>query len=145
MKLVGYLVLLNFLVIHALAQGIEIGAPANGTIVKAGRKIVVDVQKPDTLTGSTELALVIAFLHCGSTPCPSPLSYAGTILYNGTWNPQFPTSPKDGDRIPHQNFTVTIPSFAVCGTAQLSVTHFSIVGASGLLFLQNRTITLEVK
>lgn len=139
----------------AFAQSVDIGAPASGTTVKAGSNITVEVDRPvsrtnqilnktsyivhrphtvpqNTLTGSTEVAVVIGFLSCvgfSTGICPPPSEIIGSILYNGPYDPQFhtnvtPTKP------PYQNFTVTIPKTAEAGPAQLSVTHFSLVGVS---------------
>jgi hypothetical protein len=83
----------------------------------------------DTLTGSTEVAVVIGFWHCGGATsiCPAPSDVLGSILYNGPYDPEFHTGVA---KPPHQNFTVTIPSTAQAGKAQLSVAHFSLVGVS---------------
>ncbi|KAJ7723303.1 hypothetical protein DFH07DRAFT_759603 [Mycena maculata] len=137
-------VVLSCMAVGALSQGIRIGAPLNGTTVKPGSQIIVEVDKPDTLTGSTELALVIGFLNCFSDPCPSPMDRIGDILYNGSYRPQFHTNTGIW-KLPYQNFTVTVPESASCGDAQLSVIHFSLVGAGPFPFLQSRNITLVVE
>jgi hypothetical protein len=51
----------------------------------------------------------------------------GTILFNGSFTPQFDT-PADG-LPPHQNFTVTVPA-GITGKAQLNLAHFALVGVS---------------
>ncbi|KAJ6494013.1 hypothetical protein C8R47DRAFT_1043727 [Mycena vitilis] len=143
MKLTSYLFLLPFLVTSTLAQGIRIAAPANGATVSAGSAIVVDVERPDTLTPSTQLALAIGFSPCNSGACRTPLEELDTVLYNGTFDPQFRD---DGDRNrPHQNFTVTIPVSAPRGTALLSVINFSLVGAVSVPLLQALNITVQVE
>ncbi|KAJ7769222.1 hypothetical protein DFH07DRAFT_807288 [Mycena maculata] len=142
MKFISSLVLSCMLAVGALGQGIEIGAPLNGTTVKPGSNIIVEVDRPDTLTGSTELSLVIGFLNCFDGPCPSPLDRIGDILYNGSYNPQFHTGVQ---RPPHQNFTVRVPKTASGGNAQLSAIHFSLVGAGPFPFLQSQNITLVVE
>ncbi|KAJ7171099.1 hypothetical protein C8R46DRAFT_1262151 [Mycena filopes] len=142
MKLPSYLLVGAALAVHALAQTIEIGAPLNGSSVKAGRKMTVEVDRPDTLTGSVEVAIVIAFLNCNSYPCPSPMDELGTILYNGSYRPEFHNVP--GYKPPHQNFTVRVPKSAK-GRSQLSVVHFSLVGAGPFPFLESRNVTLWVK
>ncbi|KAJ7434540.1 hypothetical protein B0H11DRAFT_2118394 [Mycena galericulata] len=105
----------------------------------------------DTLTGSTELALVIGFLSCpgpessgSSSNCPSPLDEIGTILYNGSYDPDFHNG-GEGLKPPYQNFSVVIPRDAESGVAQLSATHFSLVGAGPFPFLQSRNVTLLVE
>ncbi|KAF8218108.1 hypothetical protein K438DRAFT_1555854, partial [Mycena galopus ATCC 62051] len=96
----------GFLVSDALAQVIRIGSPVNGTSVKAGSNITVEIQKPDTLTSSVEVVIVIGFVSCGSTPCPSPMDRVGDVLYNGPFHPAF----HSGGGLPYQNFIVTIPT-----------------------------------
>ncbi|KAJ7143726.1 hypothetical protein C8R44DRAFT_758751 [Mycena epipterygia] len=130
----------------AFAQGVDIGAPADGATVKAGSNITVEVDRPDTLTGSTEVAIVIGFLSCvgfSDEVCPPASEFIGSILYNGPYDPEFhnnvtPFKP------PYQNFTVTIPPAARAGPAQLSVTHFSLVGVSLSPLLQVLNVTVNV-
>ncbi|KAJ7790372.1 hypothetical protein B0H13DRAFT_1615683 [Mycena leptocephala] len=141
MKLINYLILGGFLVVYAFAQGIRIGAPANGTTVRAGSKIIIEVDRPDTLTPSIEIAIVIGFLSCGAYPCPSPLDRIGTILYNGGYRPEWHNIPF---KPPHQNFTVTIPKATLPGKAELSVIHFTLVGAGPWPLLESRNVTLVV-
>ncbi|KAJ7062040.1 hypothetical protein C8F01DRAFT_122908 [Mycena amicta] len=134
----------------AVAQGVLIGAPAPGSTVSAGSSIVVEIDRPDTLTPSIEVAIVIGFQSCINSNigfpdgvCPSPDDSMGTILYNGPYDPQFQD---DGtvNHFPHQNFTVTIPPSAPNGTAQLNVAHVALVGAVKFPLLQTRNITLVV-
>ncbi|KAJ7729802.1 hypothetical protein B0H16DRAFT_1330265 [Mycena metata] len=136
------LVVSAVLAAHAVAQRINIGAPVNGSSVKAGSKMTVEVDLPDTLTGTLEVAIVIAFLNCNSYPCPSPMDRLGTILYNGSYHPQFHNV--SGFKPPHQNFTVRVPRGAF-GRAQLSVVHFSLVGAGPFPFLETQNVTVLVK
>ncbi|KAJ6551772.1 hypothetical protein B0H19DRAFT_882498, partial [Mycena capillaripes] len=128
----------------AFAQSAVIGAPADGTTVQAGSNITVEVDRPDTLTGSTEVAVVIGIFPCGSTNsvCPGPSEVLGTILYNGPFNPQFQNDSRS--KPPHQNFTVTIPDFIPTGKAQLGVAHFTLIGAGQFPFLETLNVTLNV-
>ncbi|KAJ7449162.1 hypothetical protein FB451DRAFT_1187266 [Mycena latifolia] len=142
MKLSGFLVLCPMLTVSAFAQSIEIGAPSTESRVRAGENITVEVDRPDTLTGSIEVAIVIGFVKCGSGPCPSPMDRIGTILYNGGYHPKFHNSP--GPRLPYQNFTVTIPAVSP-GTAQINVIHFSLVGAGPFPLSQSRNVTVTVE
>ncbi|KAJ6555134.1 hypothetical protein DFH09DRAFT_987594 [Mycena vulgaris] len=144
MRLFRSLIICSILTSAALAQSIEIGAPLPGMTVKAGSKITVEVDRPLTLTGSTEVAIVIGFLNCFSpAPCPSPMDRIGSILYKGRYNPQFHNV--TGHKPPHQNFTVTIPRSASAGKAQLSVIHLNLIGAGPFPFLESRNLTLMVK
>jgi len=41
----------------------------------------------NSLTGSEEVAIVIAINSC-TTTCPSPMNVLGEVLYNGLYKPQ---------------------------------------------------------
>ncbi|KAJ7148767.1 hypothetical protein C8R43DRAFT_888494 [Mycena crocata] len=142
MKLASSLLLALLSAASTFAQHTRIGAPLNGTRVKAGSQITVEVDRPDTLTSSTEVAIVIAFLNCFSHPCPSPMDELGNILYKGSYHPQWHDVPR---KPPHQNFTVTVPKSASTGAAQLSVVHLSLAGAVNFPFFESHNITLLVK
>ncbi|KAJ6493999.1 hypothetical protein C8R47DRAFT_1118009 [Mycena vitilis] len=142
MKFLSSLALSALLAASAYGQRAFIGAPADGTSVTAGSNITVELDRPDTLTGSTEVAVIIGFFSCTSTGsvCPGPSEALGTILYNGPYDPEFQPGPKP----PYQNFTVTIPPSAPKGKAQLGVAHFSLVGASEVPILETLNVTLNV-
>ncbi|TFY80333.1 hypothetical protein EWM64_g3682 [Hericium alpestre] len=74
------------------AQNIAIGAPADGTSVSPRSTITVQVLRPNSLTGSQEVAVAISILGCQSYPagCPDPTQVLGTTLYSGGFNPQYP-------------------------------------------------------
>ncbi|KAF7368829.1 hypothetical protein MVEN_00208100 [Mycena venus] len=127
MKLLNCLAL-SVMLTTAFAQRAAIGAPADGSTVQRGSNITVEIDRPDTLTGSTEVALRLR----------RPW---GTILYDGPFDPEFHTGVS---KPPHQNFTVQIPSSSQTGKAQLGVAHFSLVGASQFPFLETFNITLNV-
>ncbi|KAF8170932.1 hypothetical protein BJ912DRAFT_996409 [Pholiota molesta] len=127
----------------ALAQGIAIGFPADGTLVTAGSSITVEIDRPDTLTPSTDVALVLAIISCRNTTCLPPDDVLGSILYNGPYNPQFSSTART--KPPHQNFTVTIPAAIENGNAQLAAFHVSLVGAGPYPLTQIRNITLIVQ
>ncbi|KAF7303667.1 hypothetical protein MIND_00596100 [Mycena indigotica] len=139
--LASFAVVCATLVTSALAQSVRIGAPADGAKVTVGSSLVVEIDRPDTLTPSTEIAIVIGFEACNDGPCPSPADQMGTILYNGPYKPEFQD---DGVFFPHQNFTVTIPQNAVKGPSQLNVAHFALVGAVQFPLLQTRNVSLIV-
>ncbi|KAF7304336.1 hypothetical protein HMN09_00835400 [Mycena chlorophos] len=126
------------------AQSIDIGAPADGSTVTAGSNVVVEVDRPDSLTGSTEVAIVIGLATCQSAGnCPAPLDFLGTILYNGPYSPEFQNNGSGPNKPPYQNFTVTIPAGA-SGPSQLNVLHLALVGASEGAFLEAKNISLTV-
>ncbi|KAJ7598972.1 hypothetical protein C8J56DRAFT_769687 [Mycena floridula] len=124
------------------AQSVNIGFPADGAQVKAGQSLVVEVDRPDTISSSQEVAIVIGFSSCSSR-CLPPLSSMGTVLYNGPYAPIFQPN-QTVAKPPHQNFTVTIPTSATVGKAQLNLAHFLLLGASLGPFLETRNISLNV-
>ncbi|KAK2465749.1 hypothetical protein APHAL10511_002293 [Amanita phalloides] len=143
MKLIGVVVFF-ILAAVSLAQNILIGAPKPGAKVHAGRSLHVLIGKPDTLTDSPDIALVIAVAPCIGFPshhCLPPQEALGTVLYNGTFNPQFERS---GPFYPYQNFSVIIPHDFPKGPAQLNVANFELIGAEYFPDLQllNTTITV---
>ncbi|KAF9058772.1 hypothetical protein BDP27DRAFT_1240304 [Rhodocollybia butyracea] len=125
-----------------LAQSARIGAPSNATEVAAGSSFVMMVERPDTLTGSQEIALIIGLASC--TNCPGPSKSLELLcvifLYNGGFDPE----PGTGSLPPHQNFTLTVPSTFPQGPAQLGVAHFALVGASPQPFLETFSTTLII-
>lgn len=134
----------------AAAQRVAIGFPVDRTAATAGSNIIVEIDRPvclsslsgnlsdltlvnfnsqDTLSASTEVAVVIAINSCHNTTCIPPADILGSILYNGPYSPKFqPTAP--ASLPPHQNFTVTIPAALPKGPAQLAVFHVSLIGVS---------------
>lgn len=132
---------LALLAASALAQGAAIGYPPQGLSVSPGSSLAVQVERPNSLTGSEEVAVVIGIQSCPGTPCISPAGYMGQILYNGPFNPQY----HETYNPPYENFTVQIPSSIASGTALLGVVHVTLVGAGlyPLLETLNRTITIS--
>ncbi|KAF8810214.1 hypothetical protein BYT27DRAFT_7135037 [Phlegmacium glaucopus] len=143
MKLTLVATLLAALITTCYAQAIDIGSPANGTSVTPGSSLVVEVDRPDSLTGSTEVVLLIAIESCGSEPCPAPGSVLGSILYNGPYDPQFQNSGPP-NKPPYQNFTVTIPPALALAPAQLSVFHVALVGLGLEPLVETQAIVLNV-
>ncbi|KAJ7434517.1 hypothetical protein B0H11DRAFT_1757567 [Mycena galericulata] len=147
MKFFSSLVMSAMLATAAFAQNVDIGAPADGATVTPGTNITVEVDRPDTLTGSIEVAVVIGFLSCvpfNAQTCPPPSEIIGQILYNGPYDPEFRTGPGLPNKPPYQNFTVAIPASAPTGPAQISVTHFGLVGAGFEPFVQSLNVTVNV-
>ncbi|KAH9018432.1 hypothetical protein EDB85DRAFT_1873795 [Lactarius pseudohatsudake] len=145
MKLASFLSLAS-LAVCAFAQTIEIGYPHHNTLIKPGKQLIVQVNRPDTLTSSREVAIVISLLQCPKNGhCPKPSDDLGTTLYAGPYNPQFPTTHTPQD-VPQQNFTVKVPSsFKTDETAQLAVTHLSLVGAGPFPLFEIKNVTLKVQ
>ncbi|KAB8230223.1 uncharacterized protein BDW43DRAFT_170263 [Aspergillus alliaceus] len=125
----------------ASAQNAAIGFPKQGQEITPGDNLVVQVQRPNTLTGSQEVGVVIGLSSCASKPCFSPQDSMGTVLYNGPFKPVY----HETSQPPYQNFTVQIPDSAVKGDAQINVAHVAIVGASAWPYLDllNQTVVVE--
>ncbi|KAF5317566.1 hypothetical protein D9619_013213 [Psilocybe cf. subviscida] len=132
------------LAVSAVAQTIQIGAaPKDMSVIHPGEKLLVEVDRPNSLSGSTEVAIVIALNSCHNTTCVSPPdAILGNILYNGPYKPQFHSDAVG--KPPHQNFTVTVPSTIEKGNAQLVVYHVALIGAGPSPFTEFRNLTLKV-
>ncbi|KIK78853.1 hypothetical protein PAXRUDRAFT_162890 [Paxillus rubicundulus Ve08.2h10] len=124
----------------ALAQNAVIGLPKQGQSVTPGTNITVQIQRPNSLTGSEEVALVIGFQSCPSGPCIAPTSYMGQILYNGPFSPVY----HETYNPPYQNFSVQIPASAPSGMALIGVAHVTLVGAGSYPYMEvlNQTVSV---
>ncbi|TFK46217.1 hypothetical protein OE88DRAFT_1707830 [Heliocybe sulcata] len=124
-----FLLLALSLIGSALAQNIHIGAPASGSSIQAGKQITVEVDRPNSLTGSQEVSIVIGLRACYANECTPATDAIGSVLYSGSYNPQYSSEAGTASKPPHQNFTVTVPENIQTGRAILSVSHLSLVGA----------------
>ncbi|GLB41549.1 hypothetical protein LshimejAT787_1001490 [Lyophyllum shimeji] len=123
------------------AQASYIGYPADGTSVKRGEQIVVQVVRPNSIMGSIEVGLAIGLQSCADRPCAPANQAIGTVLYHGPYDPEFHEKPG----MPYQNFTVTVPTADYFnGKAQLSVNRFHLIGAGPYPVLESNNITLNV-
>ncbi|KAJ7919441.1 hypothetical protein B0H13DRAFT_1606172 [Mycena leptocephala] len=119
----------------AVAQSIAIISPVNGTSITAGQNITVEIFGEITTQGSIDGAIVIGFLECAPSGCPSPLDSFGAPLYNGPFNPVLHAGGVGpGGHGPYQNITVTVPALATVSAAQLSVVHPKLVQVRPSLF-----------
>ncbi|KAL0568817.1 hypothetical protein V5O48_013161 [Marasmius crinis-equi] len=131
-----------FLAVAAFGQHAEIGSPKPGAQITAGTSFTVEVDRPDTLTGSQEVAIVIGYQSCANSACRPPADGIQGVLYSGPFNPQFGPS---GDGLPpHQNFDVTIPASTPKGTAQLTLYHFSLVAASMAPLFESSAVNITL-
>ncbi|KAN0076699.1 hypothetical protein V8E55_010554 [Tylopilus felleus] len=124
----------------AFAQDVDVGLPTYKQTVNAGSALIVQVQRPNFLSSSEEVAVVIGLQSCSNGPCIPPSSYMGTILYNGPFDPQY----HEVYLPPYQNFTVQVPSSFTTGTALIGVAHVALIGAGFYPILQtvNQTVTI---
>ncbi|KAG6330028.1 hypothetical protein ID866_9062, partial [Astraeus odoratus] len=116
----------------AFTQNAVIGYPPNGYTVTPGTNLTVQIQRPNSLTGSEEVAVVIGFQTCRTNGCISAADYMGLILYNGPFSPQYHEFPSP----PYENFTVQIPTSAVAGTGLIGVAHVTLIGAGYYPYLE---------
>ncbi|RDX50212.1 hypothetical protein OH76DRAFT_1555756 [Lentinus brumalis] len=166
------IIALATLAASALAQSVNIGAPADMSTVTPGNNITVQVNRPvgvphtpfnptrpapprltaiqNTLTGSEEVAIAIGLFPCSGAD-GQPASCAGTnttgvlgtVLYNGPYEPQY----ADGapSLPPHQNFSIQVPATFKSGQVSLGVAHFALVGASMMPIYEFVNTTLVVQ
>ncbi|KAI8983187.1 hypothetical protein BD414DRAFT_490202 [Trametes punicea] len=149
MKSVLVVSVLASLASFAAAQGVVIRAPPPQSTFAPGDTFVVDVDRPDTLTGSQEVSVAIGLLSCSeqrqdpSATCAGidTANEIGTVLYAGPYAPQL----RPGGSDLFQNFTVRVPDDFSAGWAALSVAHFSLVGAAAwpVLEVLNETVYIN--
>ncbi|EIN13075.1 hypothetical protein PUNSTDRAFT_131299 [Punctularia strigosozonata HHB-11173 SS5] len=126
----------------AFAQSIDIGSPANGSFVSRGSSLTVEVDRPESLTGSSEVGIIIGLRPCNPDCSPTDIDDdLGLVLYGGPYNPQF--SNVTDHKPPHQNFTFTVPA-SFDGTAVLSVFHVAVVAAANAL-VELKNVTLNIQ
>ncbi|KAI0923310.1 hypothetical protein AcV5_007390 [Taiwanofungus camphoratus] len=137
------------LVATCFAQGISITAPTAGSTISSGQNITVEVDRPNSLTGSEEVAIVIAMTQCPHNDCNTPgfdvSQYLGQILYNGPYDPQYDNVTPPDHKQPHQNFTIQVPSFSSGDEVAMSVTHLTLVEAGPHILLEVKNISLTVE
>ncbi|KAJ5217015.1 hypothetical protein N7468_010023 [Penicillium chermesinum] len=120
----------------AAAQSANFGLPAENVELKAGSETIVQIQRPNTLTSSTEIGVAI-----GLSTLDEPADEVfGTVLHTGPFEPKYHESRSP----PYQNFTVTIPEGTKKGKAHLTIAHATLIGAGPYPDLQtlNRTVTI---
>ncbi|OQE12809.1 hypothetical protein PENFLA_c062G00963 [Penicillium flavigenum] len=124
----------------SLAQNSIIGLPTAGQNLSKGSNMAIQVERPNSLTGSTEIAVMIGISSCVSTACRPAAEVMGTILYHGDFDPQY----YEASQPPYQNFTITVPNLIPAGDAQINIAHVALVGAGAFPYLEtlNRTVVV---
>ncbi|TCD60754.1 hypothetical protein EIP91_009547 [Steccherinum ochraceum] len=122
----------------AYAQTVTIAAPAAGATVTAGQSFVVDVAKPNTISGSEDVSVVIGL---GS---PAITTGLGRILFAGPYTPTGHPDAPLGTIEFYQNITVTVPTNVAPGEASLRVAHFVLVGADLSPTIDSHNVTINV-
>ncbi|KAI2713380.1 hypothetical protein CBS147332_5120 [Penicillium roqueforti] len=124
----------------AIAQSATIGLPTENQEINPGTEVVVQVQRPNSLSGSTEVGIAIGLSSCASAPCRSAEDILGTILYNGPFSPVY----HETNLPPYENFTITVPASATVGKSQINVAHAALIGAGPSAFLESFNQTVFV-
>ncbi|KAJ8474696.1 hypothetical protein ONZ51_g7048 [Trametes cubensis] len=136
------------LVASAMAQGVVISAPPPLATLTAGETTVVEVVRPDSLTGSQEVSVAIGIQSCvGRAPAGTcdgvdTSGYIGTSpLYVGPYTPEIVPGGHSAALV--QNFTVTVPDYLQPGAAVIAVAHFSLILGVEILFeVVNQTVII---
>ncbi|KAF3007272.1 hypothetical protein E8E15_001261 [Penicillium rubens] len=89
----------------SLAQNSIIGTPTAGQKLTRDSKTVVQVERPNSLTGSAEVVVVIGISSCVSIVCRPADEAMCTILY------------------------LIVPNSIATGNAQINIAHVALVGA----------------
>ncbi|KAL5338353.1 hypothetical protein BJX70DRAFT_366868 [Aspergillus crustosus] len=131
--------ILTTLAATALAQNIGLALP-EGTKLTAGENITVQVQRPNSLTGSTEYGIAIGIQSCPKGHCLPSTEILGSKLYTGPFDPQY----HEGSKPPYENFTVEIPESADKGPAVVAVAHAALVGASNVPLFEILNVTATI-
>ncbi|KAI0630235.1 hypothetical protein C8Q77DRAFT_249793 [Trametes polyzona] len=124
----------------ALAQGIFIIAPAEGSTIQQGAETTITLQKQNSLTNSEDVSVAIGLESCGAAGCGALFNQTiGTVLFKGDFAPK----PDSAGNVT-QDFTVQVPADIATGPARLSVAHFYILGASNSAVLDVTHSTLNI-
>ncbi|KAL2842898.1 hypothetical protein BJY01DRAFT_199413 [Aspergillus pseudoustus] len=125
----------------ALAQSVSVSLPAaQSNQIQAGSDLVVQVIRPNSLTGSEEIGVAIGIRNCPTLPCAPAESVLGTVLYNGPYDPEY----HEVGNQPYENFTVTVPETLQTGRAIIGVAHATLIGAGPWPFLEVVNVTATV-
>ncbi|KAL3496130.1 hypothetical protein BJX62DRAFT_134797 [Aspergillus germanicus] len=131
--------ILTSLAATALAQNVFVNLP-EGPTLEAGSEAIIQVTRPNSLTGSREIAVAIGVYPCNNGHCLPAESTLGTVLYNGPFKPEY----HELSGLPYENFTVTVPADLAKGSAVVGVAHAALVGAANWPFFEvvNTTATV---
>ncbi|KIJ43914.1 hypothetical protein M422DRAFT_30728 [Sphaerobolus stellatus SS14] len=124
------------------AQIFQIGAPAPGAKLKAGKPFVIQVEQPNSLGPIEPISVAIGLQRCGSSPCSndSDDGILGQILFAGNFQPQR----HEVFLPPYQNYTVTLND-TQSGFGTLHVTGFFLIGAGPSPQIATRNVSVTIK
>ncbi|EKM56261.1 uncharacterized protein PHACADRAFT_253293 [Phanerochaete carnosa HHB-10118-sp] len=125
-----------------LAQRLHIAGPTAGQTVGANSYFTAELQMDNTLSSMSQKSVLIALTACYDV-CSQPAQWGpGTVLYNGTFNPQYNVSaPQKGL---YQDFRLQLPEGWPSGESVLSVAHQFTVGASEIPVFDYTTVHFNV-
>ncbi|KLO10778.1 hypothetical protein SCHPADRAFT_502804 [Schizopora paradoxa] len=126
----------------AFAQSIAIFSPTPGQSIIAGNGGEVVVQKPGSLTGSTDIGVAVLIQHCTQNPCEDVSQDLGTIFYAGAFTPTVQRGV--ADNVPFQQFFASVPQNFPKGPAVLSVPHSVLIGAGPFFFNEIVNVTINI-
>ncbi|KAJ6585290.1 hypothetical protein B0H19DRAFT_1109095 [Mycena capillaripes] len=126
------------------AQASHIGFPLAGDTLHFNTDFTVQVVRPNSIQGSTEVGIAIALLSCPTSQeavCPSPAGQLGQVLFTGQFAPTIHPM-----AMIYENFTLTVPSpdFLSTGRAQLAVVRLHLIGAGPAPILEINNITVNL-
>jgi len=128
----------------AFAQSVVIAEPTPDSVIFSGQELTVEVDKPGSISGSTDVSVEISIAEIGCDN-PSCAEFPGpaTVLFNGPYTPVM-TNPHSTTLV--QDFTVTIPStFQQGDVALLIVQHTVLIGAGqNIPSVDTHNVTLTV-
>ncbi|TDL16217.1 hypothetical protein BD410DRAFT_808269 [Rickenella mellea] len=136
-----FILVLLTLAVSAFSQSVSISAPTVGQSLFVGQSLMVRVDKPRTLSPSTDVGIAIAIAHCNQDPCEDHSQQLGTVLYTGSYSPQ----DGPGDYYPFQNISVVLPPQFPNGQAVISVAHAALVGAMPYLSTDVANVTVNMR
>ncbi|KAG2337244.1 hypothetical protein BDR05DRAFT_970462 [Suillus weaverae] len=122
----------------ASTQQVFITSPLAGTSVSPGKNITVTIEKPASLSTSEDVAVVIAIRSCAWNLCAPQADALGEILYNGLFNP------RTNFKQPSEDFNIRIPQSMINGSALLTVTHFALIGAGPVPWMELKNVSVVV-
>ncbi|TBU61823.1 hypothetical protein BD310DRAFT_946272 [Dichomitus squalens] len=125
----------------AVGQKVTIASPAANTEVKAGGNLLVEIDRPDTQTPSTDVAIMIGLQPCGAAgDCDAVAANYARVLFHGPYTPK----PVEGHADISHNYTVKIPRNTAAGRALLQVAHFFYMGAGNQPQMETLNTVIQI-
>ncbi|KAJ7367254.1 hypothetical protein DFH08DRAFT_1005689 [Mycena albidolilacea] len=142
MKFIVNILTISCLYIAAVwGQSTHIVFPLAGATLHLNRNFTVQLVRPNSIQGSTEVGIAIGLVSCpvSQGACPPPSARLGSILYTGPFTPTIHPMAQF-----YENFTLTVPEFLATGRAQLAVVRLHLIGAGASPILEFNNITVNL-